>query len=195
MERIELQPIDAQTNGPQLFYGLRYHQHIVKPGEVEALHDQVGFWLWESATGTVLRTLSIPRVRSAMAMGKAAPDTRSFTHKAVRGSTVNGICSNPFLEHAFRTDRYAITITFHDDGIWSYVQQTTLIVRGQAAPFQHTDRSTLKKIGERAPIPCAWAVRSRAMPPSSRTAAARTTTTTARRIFPTWCPCCSPVAH
>ncbi len=27
-ERIELQPIDPQTNGPQLFYGLRYHAHI-----------------------------------------------------------------------------------------------------------------------------------------------------------------------
>lgn len=33
VERIELQPIDAQTNGPQLLYGLRYHVHIVKPGE------------------------------------------------------------------------------------------------------------------------------------------------------------------
>jgi len=31
-ERIELQPIDPQTNGPQLFYGLRYHVHIVRPG-------------------------------------------------------------------------------------------------------------------------------------------------------------------
>ena len=29
IEHIELQPIDAQTNGPQLFYGLRYHTHIV----------------------------------------------------------------------------------------------------------------------------------------------------------------------
>ncbi len=29
VERIELQFIDPQTNGPQLFYGLRYHQHVV----------------------------------------------------------------------------------------------------------------------------------------------------------------------
>jgi len=43
VERIELQPIDPQTNGPQLFYGLRYHTHIVKPGQVETLHDQVGY--------------------------------------------------------------------------------------------------------------------------------------------------------
>src|SRR5205814_8465224 len=31
IERAELQPIDAQTNGPQLFYGLRDHIHIVRP--------------------------------------------------------------------------------------------------------------------------------------------------------------------
>ena len=49
-ERFELQPIDRQTNGPQLFYGLRYHTHITKPGEVETFHDQVGYWLWEPAT-------------------------------------------------------------------------------------------------------------------------------------------------
>ncbi len=50
-ERIELQPIDPQSNGPQLFYGLRYHTHITKPREVETYHDQVGYWLWEPATG------------------------------------------------------------------------------------------------------------------------------------------------
>ena len=35
VERIELQPIDPQTNGPQLLYGLRYHtpRHQTWPGE------------------------------------------------------------------------------------------------------------------------------------------------------------------
>jgi hypothetical protein len=33
IEHTELQPIDPQTNGPQLLYGLRYHTHIVTPGE------------------------------------------------------------------------------------------------------------------------------------------------------------------
>ncbi len=56
---MELQPIDAQTSGPQLFYGLRYHTRIVKPDVVETFHDQVGYWLWEPATGIVLQTLAI----------------------------------------------------------------------------------------------------------------------------------------
>src|SRR4029078_6309897 len=78
VERIELQPIDPQTNGPQLFYGLRYHTHIVKPGELETYHDQVGYWLGEPATGNLIQTLAIPRGQVAMAMGRAARDARSF---------------------------------------------------------------------------------------------------------------------
>ena len=96
VERIELQPIDAQTNGPQLFYGLRYHPRIVKPGEIEAFHDQVGYWLWEPATGTVIQTLTIPRGQTAMAVGQATADAKSFRLEAVRGSMTNGISSNPF---------------------------------------------------------------------------------------------------
>jgi hypothetical protein len=155
VERMELQPIDAQTNGPQLFYGLRYHTYIIKAEEDETLHDQVGYWLWEPATGTIIQTVAIPRGQTAMAMGKATADARTFSLEAVRGSTVNGICSAPFLEHAFRTERYAITVTIHDDDTWSYDQQTTLIVRGQAEPFQHTDRARLKRIAEPTPNPAA----------------------------------------
>ena len=157
LERIELQPIDAQTNGPQLFYGLRYHTRIVKPDDVETLHDQVGHWLWEPATGTVIQTLSIPRGQAAMAIGQAAADARSFRLQAIRGSETNGIVSNPFLEYAFRTERYTITISINDDGTWSYEQETLLLIPGQAEPFRHTDRNTLHKIGEPTPNPTAQA--------------------------------------
>lgn len=157
IEHMELQPIDAQTNGPQLFYGLRYHTRIVKPNDVETFHDQVGFWLWEPATGNLLQTLTIPRGQTAMAMGQATADANSFRLEAVRGSTVNGICSNPFLEYAFRTDRYVITVTKHDDGTWSYEQETTLVIPGQKEPFAHTDRNRLRKIGEPTPNPTALA--------------------------------------
>ena len=164
LERIELQPIDAQTNGPQLFYGLRYHTRIVKPGEIEAFHDQVGYWLWEPATGTVIQTLAIPRGQTAMAVGQATADAKSFRLEAVRGSMTNGISSNPFLEYAFRTESYTITVTIHDDGTWSYEQQTILVIPGQAEAFLHTDRNTLMKIGEPTPNPTAQAKPTAASP-------------------------------
>jgi hypothetical protein len=96
-ERIELQPIDRQTNGPQLLYGLRYHTHIVKPGEVETFHDQVGYWLWEPATSTVTLTLGIPRGQVLLAGGTAAPGATEFEVSAEFGSATYGILSNPFL--------------------------------------------------------------------------------------------------
>ena len=157
IEHIELQPIDAQTNGPQLFYGLRYHVHIVQPDEVETFHDQVGYWLYEPATGNILFTLSIPRGQTLMAVGNAAPDAKTFTLRAERGSLTNGIVSNPFLEQAFRTESYEITVKINDDGTWSYDQTTLMIIPNVDKPFEHRDRNRLTKIGEPTPNPTALA--------------------------------------
>jgi hypothetical protein len=153
IERYELQPIDPQTNGPQLLYGLRYHTHIVKPGSVETFHDQVGHWLWEPATGTIFHTLSIPRGQIAMMVGHAAADARKFRLEAVHGSETHGIVSNPFLEHAFKTLRVTIDVTIHPRGTWSYEQDTVMVIRGAPKPFHHTNRNTLRKIGEPTPNP------------------------------------------
>jgi hypothetical protein len=153
IEHIELQPIDPQLNGPQILYGLHYTTRIVKPGEVETFHHQTGYWLWEPATQTLIQTLAIPRAQVAMAMGRAAPDATRFELSAKRGETTFGICSGPFLEHAFRTDSYRIVVSIHPDGGWSYEEETILVVRGQDAPFSHTDRNTLRRIGEPTPNP------------------------------------------
>jgi len=155
VDRIELQPIDPQTNGPQLFYGLRYHQHVVKPDEPGTYHDQVGYWLWEPATGTVTQTLAIPRAQIAMAVGKAAADAKSFELVATRGLQTYGICSNPFLEYAFKTVEYRIKVTINADGTWAYDEDTILMIKGRSEPFHHTDRSTLTRTGEPTPNPLA----------------------------------------
>ena len=154
IEHILMEPIDPQPNGPQLFYGLRYHIHINTPEEDITFHDQVGHWLWEPATGLVIQTLSIPRGQVAIAGGQAKPGDDQLVVTAERGSTEYGICSTAFLEHAFRTDRYQLTVTFNPDGSWSYVSETTLEVRGQG-PFIHRDVNRLVKVAEPQPNPLA----------------------------------------
>ena len=111
-------------------------------------HEQVGFWLWEPASRTVVLTLAIPRGQVAMATGEADKNARQFTLKATRGSETNGIVSNPFLEYAFQTTGFEMRVTIHDDGSWSYDQTTTLNVRGQPEPFLHTDSNRLTRIGQ-----------------------------------------------
>lgn len=152
-ERIELQPIDPQTNGPQLFYGLRYHTHVTKPGQFKTYHDQIGYWLWEPATGTIIQTLAIPRGQIAMAVGKASADATSFELVARRGDESYGICSNPFLEYAFKTVEYRIKVSINPDGTWSYDEDTVMMIKGQEEPFHHMDRNTLVKVAEPTPNP------------------------------------------
>jgi len=153
VERIELQPIDPQTNGPQLLYGLRYHTHVTKPEQVKTYHDQVGYWLWEPATGTVIHTLTIPRGQTVLATGQASADTRTFSLKASREA--GQISDIPFLAHAFKTTEFTIEVTVNDDGTWSYDEDTVLAIQGQAEPFHHRDRNTLSKIAEPTPNPLA----------------------------------------
>jgi hypothetical protein len=155
LERIELQPIDPQMNGPQLFYGLRYHTHVVKPEEVETYHDQVGYWLWEPATGMVIHTLTIPRAQIVMAAGQASADAKEFELVATSDDVSFGIRSAPFLEHAFRTIEFRIKVRINADGTWSYDEDTVLMVRGKTEPFHHTDRNTLSKVAEPTPNPLA----------------------------------------
>ncbi len=163
-EHVEMQPIDPQTNGPQLLYGLRYHTHINTREEQITFHDQIGYWLWEPATGLIIQTLAIPRGQIAMACGHAGPNDSKLVLEARRGPTDYGICSTTFLEQAFRTDDYRLEVEFHADGTWSYASTVTLAVRGQAQPFPHTDRNTLTKIAEADINPWLRAVRTTGAP-------------------------------
>ena len=148
-----MEPIDSQSNGPQLLYGLRYHIHINTPEEAITFHDQVGYWLWEPATGLIMQTVAIPRGQVVLAGGTAKPDDTCISVEARRGDTRFGICSTSFLEEAFRTDYYRIDITFHDDDTWSYVTRTDLAIRGQTPPFDHRDTNTLRRVAPPTPNP------------------------------------------
>jgi len=150
-ERIVFEVIDPQTNGPQLLYGLRYHVHI-NNDELLTFHDQVGYWLWEPASGTILQTLAIPRGQVALARGTAERDARTFTVKATLGSPTAGIVSGRFLDENFRTLEYTLTIMVNADS-FTYEEDTVLLVAGRPEPFHHTDRNTLRRMAAPGPNP------------------------------------------
>ena len=157
-ERYVLEPIDFQTNGPQLFYGLRYHTHIDSPTEVGTFHDQVGYWLWEPLAEQIVFTLSIPRGQAVLAIGRATADATEFELTATLGSEVDGIVSNPFLLRGFRTTSYRIAVSIGDDGSWSYESEGVLEIPDTDAPFRHIDRNTLHLVEPPTPNPLALAL-------------------------------------
>jgi hypothetical protein len=140
-----------------LFYGLRYHVHIVRPGEVETFHDQVGYWLWEPAARKVIHTIAIPRGQVLLAAGNAEPDATEFEVTASIGSEEFGILSNPFLNTAFRTVSFRMRVTAHNDGTWSYEEDTVMQMADRAELVHHIDRNTLTRIGDPTPNPVALA--------------------------------------
>ncbi len=155
IEHYELQAIDFQTNGPQLFYGLRYHTHILNPNEAPTFHDQVGYWLWEPSACAVTLTLGIPRGQVLLASGPAETGAKEFELTATVGSEVHGILSNPFLDRAFRTLSYRVRVTINDDGTWSYEEEGVLDIPGSDEPFRHIDRNTLSRVAAPVPNPLA----------------------------------------
>jgi hypothetical protein len=154
-ERMVFEPIDPQANGPQILYGLRYHIHVNKLDEALTFHDQVGYWLWEPATRTILQTIAIPRGQVALAIGQAEPDARTFTVKATLASPMAGIISAPFLHENFRTLEYTITIAAEGDGSLRYEQDTVLQISGRPEPFHHVDRNALRRVAAPLPNPAA----------------------------------------
>jgi hypothetical protein len=155
VETYDAQPIDPQNNGPQRFYGLRYHTHLVRPGEVETFHDQVGYWLWEPAERLVLLSLAIPRGQVLLAAGTAAPEATEFEVEARLGAEDYGIASNRFLNAAFRTERFTMRVTVHDDGTWSYEEHTMMRLPDRDELVDHVDRNRLRRTGEPTPNPLA----------------------------------------
>jgi hypothetical protein len=91
----------------------------------------------------------------ARAPGPATADAATFTVRAEAGDPTYGICSNPFLERAFRTTSFEMTVTVHLDGTWSYEEETVLVLPDREAPFRHTDTNTLHRIGPPTPNPLA----------------------------------------
>jgi hypothetical protein len=153
IEHYELNPIDFQTNGPQIFYGLRYHTNIRQVGLPAMFHDQVGYWLWEPLANAVTLALAIPRGQTLIAMGHAEAHATEFEVRATAGSNVNGIVSNPFLDRAFHTSSYRMHVTINADHTWTYEEEGTLNIAGRDAPFHHTDRNTLRRVSPPIPNP------------------------------------------
>ncbi|MCO4761236.1 MAG: FABP family protein [Myxococcales bacterium] len=144
-ERLVFEPIGRVDNHAQKLFGLRYRTTAYRIGADESFHEEVGYWLWEPATEQVMRCFIVPRGISVIAGGHAKADASSFELEANVGSATFGICSNPFLDREFRTVRYQLSVEVHDDGSWSYAEDTQMQLADDKI-FHHTDSNRLRRV-------------------------------------------------
>lgn len=145
-ERITFAPIPPVQNHEQTLYGLRYATTAWRIGEPDPFHEELGYWLWDPKAKQVLRCFLVPRGVAVIAGGTAESDAKTFTLSADVGSETYGICSNKFLDKEFKTVRYELKVTVHDDKTFSYEEDTQLKIKGQPDVFHHRDKNILKRV-------------------------------------------------
>jgi hypothetical protein len=147
LEKLTFKPFGPVQNGRQSLYGLDYKTAMWRGDEADPFHTEVGYWLWDSATGEVVRGFAVPRGITVLAGGVAAPDATSFTLSAAAGDPQYSIGETKYLANNASTLSYTVTVTINDDGSWSYDERTMLKMKELPEPFAHTDHNTLRKVG------------------------------------------------
>jgi hypothetical protein len=145
-ERITFEPLSPVQNHEQTLHGLRYSTVASRIGEEVAFHEELGYWLWDPKAKQVMRCFMVPRGITVIAGGTVEPDARSFSLAAEVGSSTYGILSNKFLDENFKTVRYELHVTIHDDNTFSYEEDTQLQMPGRAEVFHHRDKNTLIRV-------------------------------------------------
>jgi hypothetical protein len=147
LEKLSFKQFGPVDNGRQHLYGLDYKTAMWRGSEDNPFHTEVGYWLWDAATGEVVRGFVVPRGITVLAGGIADADATSFTLHARAGDPHYTIGENRYLAENASTLSYETTITVNPDGTWSYDETTMLKMGEMDEPFAHTDRNTLHKVG------------------------------------------------
>lgn len=147
LEKLTFKPFGPVDNGSQALYGLDYKSAMWRGDEENPFHTEVGYWLWDGATGEIMRGFVVPRGITVLAGGTATADATSFTLHAEAGDPHYSIGENKYLAQNASTLSYTVTITINDDGSWSYDETTMLEMKEFDEPFAHTDHNTLRKVG------------------------------------------------
>lgn len=134
---------DTTNAEEQVLAVVRYHQVVSRKSTGKVFHDQIGYWLWDSATGAIMQTLTIPRGVTLIAGGRAivTGERTTFRVRAKNDSPEWGIVQSPFMTEKARTLEFRHDLTVEGDRL-TYDETTVLAIYGKSR-YLHTDRNIL----------------------------------------------------
>lgn len=148
-EKAVFRPIPKQENGKQSLEGLTYHMTAWRHGEeaMNPFHDEVGYLLWEKATGQVMRAVVFGRGIAVLQGATAQPRDKAIAFKATPGDPSFGVLQNKYLLERAELREFTTTFTFNADDSFSYSSDLVLKLAAQGGKeMHHTDRNTLHRV-------------------------------------------------
>lgn len=147
-ETIEFEAAGDVTNAEEQTLAIvRYHQVVTRKSNDEVFHDQIGYWLWDSASEGIVETFVIPRAVGVVAEGRAASpaDAAQEVVLDVSSGGVSGITQAQFMANKAKTVGFTHCVTVSGDEM-QYQQTTLLDIYGKES-YEHTDLNTLQRVG------------------------------------------------
>ena len=144
-ETLTFAPIGDVTNASeQRLVGLRYHQSVTRKSNNEVFHDQVGYWMWDAATRTVIQSLLIPRAVGLLAAGRWAPGTGPVVLEVASAAESDewGVVQSPFMRDKARTVAFRHRVVVDGETL-KYDETTVVDIYGRR--FEHTDTNTVTR--------------------------------------------------
>lgn len=125
-----------------------YLQVVSRKSTGAVFHHQVGYWSWDSKTGVIMQSLTIPRGFALLAGGRFPlqdkyEGTLAFEVKAALGDADWGIVQSPFMRDKAKTTAFRHKLSVSGDNL-SYSESTMLNIYGKT--FDHTDTNSLTRV-------------------------------------------------
>ena len=135
----------AENAEEQQLVAVKYHHVVRKNANGQIFHDQIGHWIYEPSSNTVMHSLSIPRGVCLLAGGTAEKQTNGFSFEvsAKAGSESYGIVQSPFMLEKAKTKAFDMVMEVNGDQL-SYKETMLLEIYGKE--FEHIDQSILQRV-------------------------------------------------
>ncbi len=146
-ERLTFNPVRPFSNAEeQTLISVQYHQVIHRINDNKQIHDQCGYWSWDTESQIIIHSFSIPRGLNVIAGGKVSISEKgktSFTVEAEVDHDEWTICQTPFLNQKAKTLKFEQTLSVAGSEL-NYRQSTLVDIYGRE--FEHTDENRLIRI-------------------------------------------------
>ena len=138
---------DVSNAETQTLAVLHYTQIVSRKENNEVFHHQSGYWSWDSETGVITHSFTIPRGVGVVACGKVLDDENLPNATVIEVSAEDtgfdgGIAQSSFMQKKARTTAFSQTLTIEGDTL-TYQQSTMLDIYNKT--FEHTDTNTLTR--------------------------------------------------